>query len=115
MPSTSPFPAFRRGVIGDKLLPGQVVLTASGRPTTPFPRVDNSSERKAVATCRRMDAWLRENAIAEAAARRDEFNGASFHREDPHKMPQDAKDCMEMYLFDSELLTATKCLPSFHP
>jgi hypothetical protein len=88
----------RAGKIGDKLAAGEVVTTASGRPTTPFPKGDVSTNRKAANTVKRIDAWLMENAVEEARARGDEFNLRQF--EANKDRPQQAdKDSAEEYLF----------------
>ncbi len=91
----------KTGYIGMKLSAGEVVLTKSGRPTTPFPRLALDSERKITNTLKRVEAWLRDNAIAEAAARRDQFNQRNFASETQLPMPQASKDGMELYLFDT--------------
>ena len=39
--------ASRRGEVGGKLSAGEVVVTATGRSTTPFPRIDMSTDKKA--------------------------------------------------------------------
>jgi hypothetical protein len=89
----------RKGKIGDMLASGEQVLTVTGRATTPFPKVDTSANRKAINTVRRVDAWLRENAILEAKARQDDFNLRQFESENPANMPPATKDGMELYLF----------------
>jgi hypothetical protein len=78
---------------------GQVLMTLSGRPTTPFPRVDTSSERKAVNTYRRCETWLMQNALDEARARGDAFNATWMAANLKAPSPSD-KDAAEMYLFD---------------
>ena len=78
---------------------GEVVLTSSGRKTTPFPQIKTDTNRKATATVKQVDAWLRDNAIAEARSRNDDFNARQFEFENPAKMPQASKDSMEEYLF----------------
>lgn len=90
---------YPQGKVGMMLAFGEVVLTSSGNKTTPFPEVQIDTHRKALATVKRVDAWLRENAILEARRRGDTFNLPSFEREDPKNMPQATKDGMEEYLF----------------
>ena len=68
----------KQGTVGYMFESGEVVRTATGRQTTPFPKVDNSNNRKATNTEKRVAAWLRENAIEEAKARGDDFNLRSF-------------------------------------
>lgn len=98
----------RRGEVGGKLAAGEVVTTATGRSTTPFPKIDTSSERKAGNTFKRVDEWLMQNALAEAEARGDEFNAQSF-RQDLKNPPPASKDSAEEYLFGD---TIPPVLPS---
>ena len=93
----------KQGTVGYMFESGEVVRTATGRPTTPFPKVDNSNNRKATNTEKRVAAWLRENAIEEAKARGDDFNLRSFESENPARMPPATKDSMEGYLFDKDI------------
>lgn len=88
----------RRGKIGDMLGSGEVVLTASGRPTTPFPNVKLDTERKAGNTVKAVDTWLMQNALDEARARGDEFVATQM---EPfvNKPSQADKDAAEEYLF----------------
>lgn len=92
----------RRGVVGDMLATGEVVQTSSGRSTTPFPKIDVTSDRKAGNTVKRVDEWLHSNALAEAEARGDEWNAMQFRNEKPGKMPPATKDLMEEYLFGEQ-------------
>lgn len=78
---------------------GQIVTTATGRRTTPFPKVTLNSPRAANSTMARVDAWLLANAVAEAEARSDRFNLLQFQAENPRGIPQASKDAMELYLF----------------
>ena len=55
-----------------------MVLTKTGRMTTPFPKVDYSTSRKATKTIKGVDEWLVENARLEAVARADKFNTIIF-------------------------------------
>lgn len=86
------------GKVGGKLFEGEVVLTATGRKTTPFPKIDFSTERKAHATVRRGETWLMQNALDEAKARGDDFN-ALWIEQALHRPSQSDKDCAEEYLF----------------
>jgi len=91
----------RRGEVGVKLSAGERVLTASGRVTTPFPKIDTSNNRKASNTLKRVDQWLMDNAIAEARSRGDEFNARQF--EASRERPSQAdKDSAEEYLFGEQ-------------
>lgn len=88
----------RLGRVGDKLAAGEIVRTASGRNTSPFPKIDNGSERKAANTVKRVDRWLLQNAQDEARARGDDFNERQF--KSSLDRPQQAdKDAAEEYLF----------------
>ena len=85
------------------LAAGEVVLTATGRKTTPFPKIDASSDRKAGNTVKRVDQWLMQNALAEARARGDEFNARQFEA-NADKPSQSDKDSAEFYLFDQDFV-----------
>ncbi|MGW8180117.1 MAG: hypothetical protein ACWGQW_15360, partial [bacterium] len=87
------------GQIGEKLGAGEVRKTVSGRTTTPFPKVNVSTERTSTLTIRRVDKWLMDNAIEEAKARGDVFNLRQFEGENPKNIPLASKDAMEEYLF----------------
>ena len=93
-------PAPEKGVIGQKLESGQVVLTTSGRETTPFPKVATDTVSKTTATVKKVDAWLMENAHAEAVSRGDNFNARQF--EGVKKPTQSDKDSAEEYLFGQQ-------------
>lgn len=87
----------KAGKVGMKLSAGEQVLTKTGRLTTPFPKVDVSTDRKAHNTVKRVDQWLMQNAYDEAVARNDEYNSLMF-RVKGFISPAD-KDCAEQYLF----------------
>lgn len=84
-----------------KLASGEVVSTTTGRDTTPFPKVDLTSDRRTVNTEKRVIAWLMGNAVEEARARNDSFNLRTFEqcRERPS---QSDRDAAESYLFDPD-------------
>lgn len=86
-----------------KLAAGQVVATTSGRPTSPFPKIEFGTNRKAANTIKRTQEWLIANAIAEASARDDGFNRRSFEAARKSPSPADI-DCAEFYLFDAAFL-----------
>ena len=88
----------RRGEVGGKLGWGEVVLTVTGRETTPFPKPGLDTNRKATATVARVDRWLMENALAEAEARGDDFAARQF-RANLERPSQADKDGAEEYLF----------------
>lgn len=78
---------------------GDVLETVRGGRTTPFPRIDCSTERKCQASSLRVDAWLRENAIAEAERCGDCVEIHGWKAENPKAMPTATKDSMHLYLF----------------
>lgn len=90
-----------QGSVGMKLAAGQVVLTASGRQTTPFPNLNTETNRKALNTLKAVDTWLMGNALAEAESRGDEFN-ARWMRQAQAKPTQADKDSAEEYLFGEQ-------------
>lgn len=48
----------QRGLVGMKLAAGQVVTTTTGRPTSPFPKIEFGTNRKAANTIKRSQEWL---------------------------------------------------------
>ena len=92
----------RQGKVGDMLSSGEVVLTSSGHETSPFPKITTGTNRKMNVALKRVDSWLRENAIAEAKSRGDEWNARQFESENPKNIPQASKDSMENYLFGQQ-------------
>lgn len=90
-----------KGKVGGKLSAGEVVLTSSGRKTTPFPRIDFDSDRKAGNTVKRVDQWLMQNALDEARARGDDFNARQFEANLSNPSQAD-KDGAEEYLFGEQ-------------
>lgn len=92
----------KRGEIGGKLAAGEVVLTSSGRPTTPFPSFNFDTNRKATNSVRKVDEWLLQNAIEEAKSRGDDYNHTIFSGETAKNLPQASKDSMEEYLFGEQ-------------
>jgi len=81
------------------------VLTASGRETTPFPKVSLDTNRRAIKTLRTVDQWIMHNALAEAEARGDDFNARQF-RANQDRPSQSDKDSAEEYLFGEAPTTA---------
>ena len=96
---TKPQSGLKKGEVGGKMKEGEVRLTATGRETTPFPRIDMSTARKADATMKRVDNWLIDNAIAEAKARGDKFNLVQFENINRKNITKSDKDGAEIYLF----------------
>lgn len=95
-------PEPRKISVGGSLSEGQTATTASGRTTTPFPRIDIGSERKAQNTVKRVNEWLVGNALAEAESRGDDFNATQFRAIDSRNISQSDKDSAELYLFGDE-------------
>ncbi|MFC5505427.1 hypothetical protein [Bosea massiliensis] len=93
----------KRGSVGMRLAAGEVVTTTTGRSTSPFPKIDLESNRKATNTLQRVQQWLIANAISEASARDDGFNRRGFEAALKSPSPADL-DCAELYLFDAEFL-----------
>jgi proteasome lid subunit RPN8/RPN11 len=92
----------KKGVEGQLFASGEVVLTATGRKTTPFPKINLGTNRKAGNSVKAVDKWLIDNAIAEAEARGDDFNLTQFKGVNPAKPSQADKDSAEMYLFGDQ-------------
>lgn len=88
----------RRGYIGIKVSGGEVVLTKSGRPTTPFPPVRNGRMKQTLVA---VHAWLIENAIAEAEHAGNRLALGCFRSEQPVKreLPPASIDSADAFLF----------------
>ena len=82
---------------------GETVITTTGRETTPFPKVDITTHRRAVNTVKRVDQWLMQNAIDEAVAHDDEFNLLQF-KANLDRPQQADKEGAELYLFGANWL-----------
>ena len=104
-------PQIQQGTIGMKLATGEVVLTSSGRETSPFPKVGTGSAQATSKSLVAIDEWLMQNAIDEAASRGDDFNGRVFQQDLNQLMvskkklgalPQASKDSAEEYLFGQQ-------------
>ncbi len=93
----------KKGVVGGRLSSGDVVLTSTGRKTSPFPKVDLGGERKALNTLKRVDRWLIQNAIDEADSRGDDFAKEQFQASLDNPQQAD-KDAAEYYLFDKDFI-----------
>lgn len=106
----------RRGEVGGKLAEGEVVMTASGRKTTPFPKVDSDNERKTKNTLKRVDEWLISNAVEEAKSRGDDFNLRQFENMNLKNLSPADKDSAEMYLFgENQAPVVKKILKPLNP
>jgi hypothetical protein len=64
----------RIGKVDDVYKPGDVVITASGRQTTPFP----NPFRSTATSIGLIHNWIMVNALNEAKYRKDEFNALQF-------------------------------------
>jgi N12 class adenine-specific DNA methylase len=113
-PAAVPTPPseIRKGEVGGMMSSGEVVLTSSGRKTTPFPEIRFESERKALSTIKRVDRWLMENALAEAESRGDRFNANQF-RANLEKPQNPDKDSAEEYLFGQQPAVIPSILKPF--
>ncbi len=89
----------RIGEVGMKLSAGEIVSTASGRETTPFPKFMAKSGR--MISSKAVDVWLMQNALDEALSRGDEFNARQFEQ-NKAKPSQSDKDSAEEYLFGQQ-------------
>lgn len=89
----------KEGRCGMMLESEEVVITASGRQTTPFPKFKKFTRN----LIPKVDKWLFDNAILEAQYRKDDWNLAIFKLSTtPKNMSQSDKDCAEMYLFEQQ-------------
>lgn len=91
-------PAPRVGEVGQLLGSGDVVMTNTGRRTTPFPKVSLKTNRSVAMTMKKVEAWLMENALDEALARGDDYNATVIRASMNKPSPAD-KDSAELYLF----------------
>ena len=94
----------KRGKVGMMLAPGEVVLTTSGRETTPFPKFQTKTGKTTRNHIAEVDKWLLQNAANEALARGDTFNAPVFQRaaDNPKNISQSDKDSAEEYLFGEQ-------------
>lgn len=90
----------QKGEVGGKMGSGEVVLTASGRRTTPFPQI-KSGPRGTATTVKAVDGWLMQNALDEAKSRGDNFNTRQFESNLANPSKAD-KDSAEEYLFGQQ-------------
>ena len=80
-----------------------VVLTSTGRQTTPFPSVGIGSPRRVNLTVERIKKWLMQNALDEARSRGDEFNARQFEA-NLNRASQADLDSAENYLFNPDFI-----------
>jgi len=93
----------RKGEVGGMLAAQEVVTTASGRTTTPFPKFNGKDGKVSNFGLKAVDKWLVDNAIAEAESRNDDFNLTQFKAINLKNLSQADKDGAEEYLFGSQL------------
>lgn len=86
------------------------LTTATGRETTPYPKINVSNNQKAGNSLKKGNQWLIDNAILEAKARNDDFNLMIFEGYDAKNLSPADIDSLNLYLFDDELATSTKTL-----
>lgn len=79
------------------LAAGETATTVFGWETTPFPRLAFDTNRKTIATIKRVDAWLIEN--ARRAWADDPTRLAILDRETPGRLPEATKDELNGLLF----------------
>lgn len=85
------------GYVGIKLAEGEIVRCPDGFLTSPFPKIDLTSNRKASNTLKRVDEWLMRNAYNKASFNKDEYNMINFMS--TKNITQSDKNCAELYLF----------------
>lgn len=100
----------KQGKIGQKLSPGESVLTSSGRETTAFPKFYTSTGKTTSVHIKAIDSWLMNNAIEEARSKDDKFNLRQFEA-NKNKPSQSDKDSAEEYLFGNTQPTEIKFKP----
>jgi len=88
-----------KGKVGGTVGSGEVKLTATGRKTTPVPKIKTDTPRKSTSSVKNIEKWLIENAVEEAKARGDNFNLRQFEGIDLKNLSQADKDSAEQYLF----------------
>lgn len=91
----------RKGTVNGNLSAGEVVITSSGRQTTPFPKFQTKEGNVKPVHLKAVDKWLMRNAFEEAKARGDEFNAKQFEA-NLDKPSQADKDSAEEYLFGEQ-------------
>jgi hypothetical protein len=82
------------------LCEGEITLTATGNRTTPFPKIDFSTNRRSINTLKRSNKWLLANAITEAEIRIDTYNLIIFKSLKLNNLSTNDIECLNYYLFD---------------
>lgn len=103
-PAETEFQRLKRGKVGMMLAPGEVVLTTSGRETTPFPKFQTKTGKTTTKHISEVDKWLLQNAANEALSRGDTFNAPVFQSaaDNPKNISPSDKDSAEEYLFGEQ-------------
>ena len=70
------------------------IKTLSGRKIPAPPKISTESNRKCSNSLKKLDIWLIEQAIAEATARKDNFNLIQFQHENYKNFPPASKEAM---------------------
>ena len=78
---------------------GQVVLTKRGIKTTPFPRVDCSTNRRTINTIKRQNKWLLDNARMVADKTNDSWGLLLLKNMDVKNLSPADQDHLHVYLF----------------
>jgi len=78
---------------------GESFKSKSGRELGPVPRVDATTNIRAKNTTKRINGWLKNEAIKEATANNDEFNRLQFENIDLKNVSQADQDALNLYLF----------------
>ena len=85
------------------ILPGDVFRTTTGRETTPYPKYStHPNDAQATKNLIKERQWLKDNAIAEAKARGDEFNLRQWEALNPRNWSPADGAAVRLYLFDDE-------------
>lgn len=79
---------------------GEVLVTASGRATTPFPELKFGTPARSRNNVKRVNDWFMAEALAEARARGDDFAAGSFEQDQGKgdKTPQASLEMAAIYL-----------------
>lgn len=92
---------------------GEITVTAIGRLTTPFPRIDLTTSRRAYNSSLRAREWLACNAMLEAQARQNSLKHRLFASIKVKNASPADLDSAVLYLFDDDLATSERQRPAF--
>lgn len=85
---------------------GTVMITKSGRETSPAPKIEATTDRKTLNTINRMYKWLLDEAIKEAETNADYWNATIFKNYNPNNLSQADVDSINLYLWGEFEATA---------